>query len=199
MVALQRRRISRCLASSIAAPLANLVALPKIGGLTALKTLNLSECRSLVSLPKMPRPNAPGVDVRNISYGRLKTLCLGGCTSLRSIPTFIQANRLKDIFLDVSGASRGVQEKYRRLNRRTCDTCRRQGLLDMERFPVCYCGARRYCNEYCQKIDWEKGHSKTCASGHTFDQGILDKLRYSPALDRDAIFKQYPPPADRER
>ena len=69
----------------------------------------------------------------------------------------------------------------------------------MERFPVCYCGARRYCGEYCQKIDWEKGHSKTCASGHTFDQGILDKLRYSPALDRDAIFKQYPPPADRER
>ena len=46
----------------------NLVALPKIGGLTALKTLNLSECQVSLALPKMPVPTAPGVDVRNISY-----------------------------------------------------------------------------------------------------------------------------------
>jgi len=100
----------------------------------------------------------------------------------------------------------------RRLRRRVCDTCGRQGTLEVERFPVCYCGARRYCDEECQRVDWLTGHSKTCASGHTFPPGPLGGLRESKkrASDskeakecyerfRDLIFSQSPPPADRPR
>ena len=100
----------------------------------------------------------------------------------------------------------------RRLRRRVCDACGRQGTLEVERFPVCYCGARRYCDEECQRIDWLIGHSKTCASGQTFPPGPLGGLRESKkrASDskeskecyerfRDLIFSQYPPPADRPR
>jgi hypothetical protein len=67
----------------------------------------------------------------------------------------------------------------------------------------------------CQKTDWEKGHSKTCASGHTFPQEILDTMRVADLETRkcdaesvprrvfekrrDEVFKKFPPPADRER
>ena len=92
----------------------------------------------------------------------------------------------------------------RRLRRRVCDTCGRQGTLEVERFPVCYCGDRRYCDEACQQADWDRGHSATCASGHTFPQEMLDKLREIRRIKnheriRDTIFKQFPPPADRVR
>ena len=33
--------------------------------------------------------------------------------------------------------------RLRRLRRRVCDACGRQGTLEVERFPVCYCGAKR--------------------------------------------------------
>ena len=94
--------------------------------------------------------------------------------------------------------------KLRRLRRRVCDTCGRQGTLEVERFPVCYCGDRRYCDEACQQADWDRGHSATCASGHTFPQEMLDKLREIRRIKnheriRDTIFKQFPPPADRVR
>ena len=94
--------------------------------------------------------------------------------------------------------------RLRRLRRRVCDTCGRQGTLEVERFPVCYCGDRRYCDEACQQADWDRGHSATCASGHTFPQEMLDKLREIRRIKnheriRDTIFKQYPPPADRVR
>jgi hypothetical protein len=94
--------------------------------------------------------------------------------------------------------------RLRRLRRRVCDTCGRQGTLEVERFPVCYCGDRRYCDEACQQADWDRGHSATCASGHTFPQEMLDKLREIRRIKnheriRDTIFKQFPPPADRPR
>ena len=94
--------------------------------------------------------------------------------------------------------------RLRRLRRRVCDACGRQGTLEVERFPVCYCGDRRYCGEACQQADWDRGHSTTCASGHTFPQEMLDKLREIRRIKnheriRDTIFKQYPPPADRPR
>jgi len=180
----------------------NLRALPKtIGGLEALKTLNLSECRSLVTLPKTMG-----------HLGALKTLCLGGCTSLRPIPNLIQQFRLKDIFLDESGASRGVQEKYRRLSRRICDSCGRQGTLEEQRFPVCYCGDRRYCDEACQQADWDRGHSATCASGYSFNAEEIEGLDYLRKIHsegdlgdeayeraRNFYFVRNPPPDDRER
>ena len=52
--------------------------------------------------------------------------------------------------------------------RRTCDACDRCGDFEEDRFPVCWCGARRYCGEECQKADWAAGHAQTCASGHTW-------------------------------
>ena len=97
--------------------------------------------------------------------------------------------------------------RLRRLRRRVCDACGRQGTLEVERFPVCYCGATRYCDEGCQRVDWLNGHSTTCASGHTFPPGPLGGLRESKKRAskecyesfRDLIFSQYPPPADRVR
>jgi hypothetical protein len=95
----------------------------------------------------------------------------------------------------------------RRLRRRVCDGCGRQGTLEVERFPVCWCGARRYCHKRCQQADWEWGHSATCASGHTFPQSALDAMREIPLrpnkesqkVIRDWAYEMFPPPADRPR
>ena len=95
----------------------------------------------------------------------------------------------------------------RRLRRRVCDACGRQGTLEVERFPVCYCGARRYCDEKCQRVDWDRGHSANCASGHTFPQSALDTMREIPQrpnkeshkVIRDWAYEMFPPPADRPR
>ena len=108
-------------------------------------------------------------------------------------------------FWEIEGSLSDAQRPLlRRLRRRVCDACGRQGTLEVERFPVCYCGAKRYCDESCQLVDWDRGHSATCASGHTFPQEMLDKLREIRRIRgheriRDTIFKQYPPPADRPR
>ena len=65
----------------------------------------------------------------------------------------------------------------RRHKRRVCDACGRKGTLEEDRFPVCWCGARRYCGLECQKKDWDAGHSRTCASGHTWSAAHLDLFR----------------------
>ena len=62
----------------------------------------------------------------------------------------------------------------RRHKRRVCDACGRKGTLEEDRFPVCWCGARRYCGLECQKKDWDAGHSRTCASGYTWSNEDLD-------------------------
>ena len=131
----------------------------------------------------------------------------------------IEASRLRRVLeiADMTGDELpdDVMLVRRRLRRRVCDACGRQGTLKEERFPVCWCGARRYCNEACQLVDWDRGHSVTCASGHTFPQERLDALRALPVL-RDCLkmapkekhdgrsvlglmFSEYPPPADRPR
>ena len=100
----------------------------------------------------------------------------------------------------------------RRFLRRVCDNCGRQGTLKEPRFPVCYCGARRYCDERCQNADWRSGHSRRCASGHAFTEDVLNCIEFLKFNHEDGactadeferalgeIFEQYPPPADRER
>ena len=62
----------------------------------------------------------------------------------------------------------------RRVRRRTCAACGRQGSLEEDRFPVCWCGARRYCGLECQEKDWDAGHAQTCASGYTWSNEDLD-------------------------
>ena len=99
----------------------------------------------------------------------------------------------------------------RRFLRRVCDNCGRQGTLKEPRFPVCYCGARRYCDERCQSADW-RSHSRRCAARHTFPEDVMDCLDFlkfdleegtctADEFERalGEIFVQYPPPADRER
>ena len=100
----------------------------------------------------------------------------------------------------------------RRFLRRVCDNCGRQGTLKEPRFPVCYCGARRYCDERCQNADWRSGHSRRCASGHAFTEDVLNCIEFLKFNHEDgactddeyehalqAIFDDIPPPADRER
>ena len=98
----------------------------------------------------------------------------------------------------------------RRFLRRVCDNCGRQGTLKEPRFPVCYCGARRYCDERCQNADWRSGHSRRCASGHAFTEDVLNCIEFLKFNHKDgakdeyehalqAIFDDIPPPADRER
>jgi len=65
----------------------------------------------------------------------------------------------------------------RRHKRRVCDACGRKDTIEEDRFPVCWCGARRYCGLECQKADWDAGHSRTCASGHTWSGKDLLLLR----------------------
>ena len=52
--------------------------------------------------------------------------------------------------------------------------CARTRPLEEDRFPVCWCGAQRYCGEKCQEMAWKLGHSRTCASGYTWSNEDLD-------------------------
>ena len=113
-------------------------------------------------------------------------------------------------------------EVIRRIRRRICDACGRRGVIEEDRFPVCWCGARRYCGFECQKADWDAGHAQTCASGHTWSAAHLDMIRRieedralrAQVVDdghpsflfddqlkqmRQALIAKNPPPADRER
>lgn len=67
--------------------------------------------------------------------------------------------------------------ELRKMRRRQCDACGRHGTFEEDRFPVCWCGARRYCGEECQKADWAAGHSRTCASGATWSDEDLTEFR----------------------
>ena len=77
----------------------------------------------------------------------------------------------------------------RRHKRRVCDACGRKGTLEEDRFPVCWCGARRYCGLECQKKDWDAGHSRTCASGYTWSNEDLDA--YWDLNGRQAVMENF--------
>ena len=109
-----------------------------------------------------------------------------------------------------------VMKMYRR---RICDACGRGGEIEEDRFPVCWCGARRYCGEECQKADWDAGHAQTCASGHTWSATDLEffrrleqqriqverNLEYPRSdlaaleVGKQRLIAKNPPPADRVR
>ena len=77
----------------------------------------------------------------------------------------------------------------RRHKRRVCDACGRKGTLEEDRFPVCWCGARRYCGVECQMADWGKGHSRSCASGYTWSNEDLDA--YWDLNGRQAVMENF--------
>ena len=120
-----------------------------------------------------------------------------------------------------------LMKVLRRHKRRICAMCARTRPLEEDRFPVCWCGAQRYCGEKCQEMAWKLHHSRTCASGNTwshqdlvsiryYDQELADAAareqypaaaaeesmqRYVTAMkkERQEIIAKNPPPADRER
>jgi hypothetical protein len=54
--------------------------------------------------------------------------------------------------------------RWWKMARRHCDVCGRQGRISKPTFPRCgACSKRRYCDEDCQRADWEAlGHSRRC-------------------------------------
>jgi hypothetical protein len=179
-----------------------ITALPDaIGGLTALKKLDLKGCSSLTALPPaietMPNLHIEGWE-RPLSSNYA---CFAELARPRVKATFpfleqqtedaIDA-RISQFWSSVSESSRAkidgthdgiaygesilsnLIKVVRRVRRRTCAACGRQGSLEEDRFPVCWCGARRYCGLECQMADWDAGHAETCASGYTWSNEDLD-------------------------
>ena len=161
-------------------------------------TLTLHNCTSLVALPATVVKPGGNVEIRGWNKTTVPE-------ADRSQPEDEYKAELARKFLEESEdtLSDAQRLELRRLRRRVCDACGRQGTVQVERFPVCWCGARRYCDEKCQRVDWDRGHSATCASGHTFPQSLLDSLGRSTFFGKDEIFRamyeRFPPPADRPR
>ena len=76
--------------------------------------------------------------------------------------------------------------RWWKMARRLCDFCGKQGRISKPTFPRCsLCSKRRYCDENCQRADWEARHSRLC-EGTSEYQRIL----------ADAGFFREPDPAD---
>ena len=179
-----------------------------IGELGALTELNLDGCSSLTTLPDAVRamPELAICD-SNSGLDKASYLMRKWHVADRGQPEE-DYKELRKLLEECEGKginSDAQRLELRRLRRRVCDACGRQGTLKEERFPVCWCGARRYCNEACQLVEWDRGHSATCASGHTFPQNLLNDLRVfyvdaeSNKIFQKVAYEQYPPPADRVR
>ena len=128
----------------------------------------------------------------------MKTISLGGCTSLVSLPDSLTRLKqlryfsardcpalvaLPDAFGDLCsldslylcGCHREECSAIRRRRRRICDVCGAFAGKDQRPFPVCGgCDARRYCGEACQIADWEAGHARKC--GAAIRNEIFDAL-----------------------
>ena len=53
--------------------------------------------------------------------------------------------------------------RWWKMARRLCDFCGKQGRISKPTFPRCsLCSKRRYCDENCQRADWEAGHCRLC-------------------------------------
>jgi hypothetical protein len=178
----------------------SLVALPdSIGELGALTELNLEGCSSLAALPSAieTMPNLGpinGWEERPLSsYARFLQLARPRVNAEHpELANEVIDGIISDFWSFVCEARRAkladphhgtpygeflvgnLIHEIRRNKRRTCDFCGQKGPLAEDRFPVCWCGARRYCGEECQKLDWDRGHSQTCASGYTWSNEDLD-------------------------
>ena len=222
----------------------SLTSLPDtIGGLTALKELGLEGCKSLAALP-------PAIDAMHwleVTGGpRSGLACFMELARPRVKAAFPERtddsiDAMISHYWSSSSESRRAKvddthdgiaygesmvsnliKALRKVRRRTCDACGRQGRIEEDRFPVCWCGARRYCGVECQKADWDRGHSRTCASGYTWSATDLhwfrrfeeDRVLREQVVDdghpsflfdegmvllREKLIAKNPPPADRER
>ena len=60
-------------------------------------------------------------------------------------------------------AQHEMARRWWKMARRLCDFCGKQGRISKPTFPRCsLCSKRRYCDENCQRADWEAGHQDFC-------------------------------------
>ena len=180
----------------------SLAALPNaIGELKALTELDLEGCSSLAALPPtikaIAKLEVKGWEQPLSGYARFLQLARPRIEAMFHglIITKIIKGSVSEFWDDLSESKRAklddphdgdahgeilvrnLMKVLRRQKRRICDICSRVRPLEEDRFPVCWCGARRYCGEECQKADWAVGHSQTCASGHTWSATDLEFFR----------------------
>ena len=151
-----------------------------------LRTINLSGCTSLVALTSkldaihgleiIGADDVPRFDDDARIWERLRKRQCHCESCLRQLG--LDAPRLKVCGRCGHAAYCGVEclrahwdqwhkhqcRMIRSQKKRTCDVCHRTAKYDSPVFPVCDCGARRYCGEECQAKDWVAGHAETCAS-----------------------------------
>lgn len=81
------------------------------------------------------------------------------------------------------GEAHREARRWWKMARRLCDVCGRQGRISKPTFPRCdACGKRRYCDEDCQRADWEAGHSRRC-------EGIPFEVRHPELTDAGGSFR----------
>ena len=78
--------------------------------------------------------------------------------------------------------------RWWKMARRLCDFCGKQGRISKPTFPRCsLCSKRRYCDENCQRADWEARHSRFCEGTPEYQRILADAgfpgLRPDPDLD----------------
>ena len=177
----------------------SLVELPDaIGELKALTELDLEGCSSLAALPPtikaIAKLEVKGWEQPLSGYARFLQLARPRIEAMFHdlLITKIIKGSVSEFWDDLSESKRAklddphdgdahgeilvrnLMKVLRRQKRRICDICSRVRPLEEDRFPVCWCGARRYCGLECQKKDWDAGHSRTCASGYTWSNEDLD-------------------------
>ena len=137
--------------------------------------MHLSGCVKIDALDLDGLTNLKVLDATSVNLGLVKKDILA-----------LHKRRVKVRGFSVRKMMRALRDQAkRRRRRRLCDFCGRQGSIAEPRLPVCYCGRRRYCDENCQRADWEARHSRLC-EGTSEYQRIL----------ADAGFFREPDPAD---
>ena len=65
--------------------------------------------------------------------------------------------------------------RWWKMARRLCDFCGKQGRISKPTFPRCsLCSKRRYCDENCQRADWEDRHSRLCEGTAEYQRILAD-------------------------
>ena len=74
--------------------------------------------------------------------------------------------------------------RFWKMARRLCDFCGKQGRISKPTFPRCsLCSKRRYCDENCQRADWEAGHQDSCV-------GRIEELERLVARRRGGLYEE---------
>ena len=85
--------------------------------------------------------------------------------------------------------------RWWKMARRLCDVCGKQGRISKPTFPRCsLCSKRRYCDENCQRADWEASHSRLCEGTSEYQRILADAGFFrEPDPDLDEVPDQFGP------